>query len=520
MDIKNELAEIFKCRTAGPILFLGSGFSRRYIGLENWRGLLERFCVAGKDFEYYLATANGDFPTAARLLAEAFHYVWWDDPVYEASRAKNKSIVKDSTSALRIEISNYLNDLDKEAIKGNEFPQELAILSDLNIDGIITTNWDSFLEQLFPDYRVYIGQGELLLSNPQGIGEIYKIHGCATKPSSLLLTDKDYADFDDKNAYLAAKLITLFVEHPIVFIGYSLSDPNISKLLQAISTCIGEEGAGSFQNNLIFVQKLRDSEEESDISNTFININGILTPLALVKTNDFISVYEAIALTKRKIPARVLRYCKEQLYELVQSATPEDKICVVDIDEIDRKEDIEFLVGVGVASQENARIELADIGYAPIKSEDVFHDILHSDKGYDPQRILNDVIPNVGRGTKFIPVFKYLNEIGITNSSQYEEQGLELDKWAIKVSSDFRMRSYARPFIRKYKDYEFAKLVEELTTVNAANFIPFLHSDCINLEKLREFLIQNEEKIDYSTSPYASSFRKLVCLYDQLKYGW
>ncbi|WP_289241569.1 SIR2 family protein [Delftia sp.] len=54
--------------------------------------------------------------------------------------------------------------------------------------------------------------------------------------------------------YLAAKLITIFVEHPVVFIGYSLADTNIQELLRGITRVLGQDNLPKLQNNLIFVQ--------------------------------------------------------------------------------------------------------------------------------------------------------------------------------------------------------------------------------------------------------------------------
>lgn len=80
--MENKLVDIFRSRSAGPFLFLGSGFSRRYLGLEDWRGLLSKFCVAGKPFEYYLSAANGNYPKVAALLAKDFNEYWWAAPEY------------------------------------------------------------------------------------------------------------------------------------------------------------------------------------------------------------------------------------------------------------------------------------------------------------------------------------------------------------------------------------------------------------------------------------------------------
>ena len=66
----------------------------------------------------------------------------------------------------------------------------------------------------------------------QGIAEIYKIHGSVQNPESIVINKADYQKFYDKGKYLAAKLMTIFMEYPIIFIGYSISDSDIQAILK------------------------------------------------------------------------------------------------------------------------------------------------------------------------------------------------------------------------------------------------------------------------------------------------
>lgn len=519
-EIEDLLSELFQEKGAGAFLFVGSGFSRRYLGLEDWKGLLARFCTTERPIEYYVSSSNGDLPTAARLLAEDFHATWWAAEAYKSSVEKNKSLVRDRTSALRLEICNYLSSLDQTIALKSDYAAEVELLSSLNVDGIITTNWDPFIEQLFPDYKVYVGQKELLFANPQQIAEIYKIHGSCDAPESLVLTDSDYSEFHEKNAYLAAKLITLFVEHPIVFLGYSIADPNISAMLRSISLCIGHGNLEKLRRNLIFVTRPAASDADS-ISDTYMTIDGVQIPLVLVSTNDFTQVYRALETTKRKIPARVLRYCKEQLYELVQSSDPEKKLCVVDIDDIERTGDVEFLVGVGVAKEQVSREAVSSQGYVSIELHDLIHDLLHEDRGFDAGQILEHVIRSAGRNTPNCPVYKYLREAGIDSVSAYKTSGLALDKWVSRDLREYKStKTYSAPYRKHHRGKSVSEIISDCTPENAAAFIPFVPPEKIDLDALRNFLIANEAKVQPGASNYASSFRKLASLYDRLRWGW
>ena len=43
MNFKENLEQHFKQFESSPILFVGSGMSKRYIGINSWEGLLQQF---------------------------------------------------------------------------------------------------------------------------------------------------------------------------------------------------------------------------------------------------------------------------------------------------------------------------------------------------------------------------------------------------------------------------------------------------------------------------------------------
>ena len=150
----------------------------------------------------------------------------------------------------------------------------------------------------------------------------------------MVLTTEDYKKFKEKNAYLAAKLITIFLEHPIIFMGYSLQDSNITELLCAMANCLGSN-ISLLQSNLIFVEWQKGQTFSVEKSSMIIGQSTTI-PITLLKTDSFLPIFDALSETKRKIPAKILRYCKENIYNLLkgnkvnlsQNMSYEDKLII------------------------------------------------------------------------------------------------------------------------------------------------------------------------------------------------
>jgi SIR2-like domain len=108
-----------------------------------------------------------------------------------------------------------------------------AILN-LNFPLIYTTNYDSWLERAFAargaPFRKIITVADLAEIRP-GETEIIKFHGDFEDPDSIILTESHFLRRMGLEAPLDIRLRSDSLARPILFVGYSLSDPNIRYLL-------------------------------------------------------------------------------------------------------------------------------------------------------------------------------------------------------------------------------------------------------------------------------------------------
>lgn len=518
MPALDDLAAQLDASARAPFLFVGAGVSRRYLRADGWIQLLKRMAdFTSHPYAYYATKADNDSPATATAIAEQFHELWWTDDRFEESRQEFGGSLKAKEGPLKVEVARYtesvLQDLPSdESTEG----QELALLRDAVIDGVITTNYDGLLEYLFPSYRTYVGQDELLFSDSQGIGEIYKIHGSWDSPESLVLTTADYQRFNTRNPYLAAKLLTIFVEHPVIFLGYSLNDPNVTDVLVSIAKVLTTENLSKLQGQLFFVQ-WQEGTKTPTIVATQIAASGFTIPVQQLTVGDFIGLFDILSALRRKFPARLLRQLKEHVFELVYSADPGSKLAVLDIDDQTKIQDVEVVFGVGILGQ------LGSQGYVGLKRLDLLLDVLESRSKFDAARIVDEALPAILKLPGQTPVYRYLREAGRLRDDGTIAPSAALDGRLSKRVEELQ-KGFAPPAqsivrSRKIADAaasDVARLIAEQTLSDALLGILSFPAENIDLEVLRVFLREQSEVFNTTIS---TAWSKAVCFYDYLRFA-
>jgi SIR2-like domain len=235
-EVATDIAKVLGDAECQPILFVGSGFSKRYAQGPTWEELLTALVkqcpLIDKDFAYYKQTYGGDLKKIGSVFTDLYREWAWgkgksEFPAdYFTAEASPDIFIKKA-------IANLLQKLgpDSTGSYGSAaLDAEIEALKNISAHAIITTNYDQLIEPLFPEYEPIIGQ-QIMRKGYLSIGEIFKIHGCRTVPQSIVVNEADYQRFEEDHKYLSAKLLTYFIEHPLIFIGYRADDPNIKAIL-------------------------------------------------------------------------------------------------------------------------------------------------------------------------------------------------------------------------------------------------------------------------------------------------
>jgi hypothetical protein len=108
--------------------------------------------------------------------------------------------------------------------------------------GLITTNYDRLLETATTQFRQWapntftadqISSLAGALYNPEFF--IFKLHGDIVSPESIILTSRDYDRLILRNPHARSFLQAVFPNYTVLFLGYSLGDPDFQLILSELT---------------------------------------------------------------------------------------------------------------------------------------------------------------------------------------------------------------------------------------------------------------------------------------------
>jgi len=240
-------------RSGSAALFVGAGLSVP-AGLPNWKKLLSD---VAKDLGL-------DVELESDLIALAqFHYN------QQRSRDRISQIVIDHFVDTASPTENH------------------KIIATLPIRSVWTTNYDELLEAAYKTEhkRVDIKRRDSDLSTHMRDADvtIYKMHGCATARTDVILTKEDYEDYVKKRELFTLALKTDLVAKSFLFIGFSFSDPNIGQILGHVRQMIGQHGRTHY-----WIVKRPRAGENGETENSCRRFEHQLTELARYKLKPVI----------------------------------------------------------------------------------------------------------------------------------------------------------------------------------------------------------------------------------------
>jgi hypothetical protein len=126
-----------------------------------------------------------------------------------------------------------------------------GLLAQLPVEELITTNYDDLFERA----SLAAGHPITVLPGTQaeaGTRWILKMHGCVTRPESIVLTREDYMKFQENRSALAGIVQALLLTRHMLFVGFSFTDDNFHRIAHAVRQAMGSANrAQQFGSTLV-----------------------------------------------------------------------------------------------------------------------------------------------------------------------------------------------------------------------------------------------------------------------------
>lgn len=512
-----------------PIVFLGSGMSKRFlVNFPDWNNLLEEFWEVVKMDNFYgnLNNVKDEVKSKCPELndTEIDHYSFMriGSIIEETYNRKfnNEDIIVDNFTpkdANILNISPFKRAISQRFNKyrfKDDVDAEYNLFQDmlLKTQIILTTNYDSFIEDSYneiSDYKIekYIGQ-KGFFRETYGYSEIYKIHGCVDSPNDIIITERDYEKFNKNSVLISAKIISMLINSPIIFLGYSLTDTNVRRIIREFTSSLSNEEITFLENKLVLVER---KDGEKDFIEEVVDDRDLGCKVKVIKTDNFEKVFQKISSINQGIAPSAVRKYQHVIKELIIDRGKEGTLntVLVSPEELDKLE--------GDLQNKNLTVAIGD-------SKLIFQipDIVNYSLDYisDNDNISTDIrLRFASMQTGRFPVHKFFNKDLINSSSLHPS---EKEKLLQKTNylSNFKKTydSIVSTSVFKIENNDIESIIKhEQKRVNVYETLSYNIEDlCLN--DLKSFLVSELEWLKSKGEiKINTQLRRLMLLYDILK---
>lgn len=412
-----------------PVLFVGSGISKRYLhNYPDWNELLElSFKKYNQDifqFQKHIDTLKrqelSPFEINAKLatiIENEFNTAFYDRKIkLNVGNPKNPTWVRKGISPYKMFLSTFFKKM--KVTHNEDLVAELDKFKMLKskVAAVITTNYDSFLEnEIFQDdYTVFVHQNDLFGSDSYNIAEIYKIHGSVTDANTIIITESDYKKFNESRKLIIAKMLTLFAEAPIVFLGYSFTDENIHSIVVDFLSCLSAEQIASINEHFIFVSYKKGEMNLQQIQRTIVTSQGFEIPITEICTDNFSLVYDILNKITPGVSPLKIRETKRVIKNIVDTSVTSSNAesVIVGIDDLSGIDLSSKPLAVAIGYKESI---LSKLGYGLFEDYLILEDILYDNKRFNADSMCIDRFKSIAHN-RLLPVFKYVKQTTISIS--------------------------------------------------------------------------------------------------------
>lgn len=319
-----------------PIVFVGSGMSRRYLHeFPDWESMLGFFWSELKEERGFysflnelrqnIKNSNQDLSdsdidyltniTAGSTIEQRYNLKFFSQEITIPHFDQEKAF-RTKISPFKVAVSQKFNSYKVKEEMSDEFQIYTKFLSKSQI--IITTNYDKLIEDEVnsidkSSIKKYIGQ-KGFFEQTDGWAEIYKIHGCVDQPDSIILSKEDYDFFDKNSILISAKIISMLINSPIIFIGYSLKDRNVRKIIKDFSSSLTAREITHLSNKIIIVEREEGLEE---IIEQRILDKELGCEYTVIKTDNYSALFDILSNIDQGIPPSDVRKYQRVIKKLI-----------------------------------------------------------------------------------------------------------------------------------------------------------------------------------------------------------